>query len=318
MMRACFLCAMPMSPAERLIDWNRQAAAVIRLGIPLELGLGKSPAETLDRISQRLAIDVGSESSLDDLVRKHDLPEGYRKVARLWLSADDPAPMFASVAEVEQQRQSVSSLVRRGLTEPLIVIALAYFGLLVLCTFTVPALRAEYEQIRQTPSLPAQVLIGVADWMPVWSIAVPVLLLAFLLFGRMANAAEVLSRIPGGVRVLRWSRGETESLQLAELTRIGTPTETAVQITAGGEDKLPTISKRILTLEDEQQKSRSFRRLASFYRFLIDEQKRTYFTRLPAYLGLQLAAIVALLYVLALFQPWVTLMKDLSMPGVGQ
>ena len=188
---------MPDSPAQRLISLNRQAVAILRLGIPLDLGLGRDAEEQLLEINDRLIAETGRELSVEAWLQQQTLPERYREFAKVLLLCDDPAPVFESIAAQDLEREAAVNPIRQAFAEPLVVAILAYFGMILLCSFTVPHIQSQYVQEGREPVGLTWLLIELRNLMPYWIIAFPMLALGSWWLWRKLSKGKSLDRFPG-------------------------------------------------------------------------------------------------------------------------
>ena len=309
---------MPESPTERLVSLNRQAIAILRLGIPLDFGLGPDTPQALREINERLTLDLGNHTSVDSLLKKHQFPDHYQAIARMLLATDDPAPIFHAIACQQLDRDRAKSPFRQALAEPLIVAVLGYLGLIFLCIQTVPSIQAQYVQQNQEPTGATQLLIQVRDTMPYWIIGFPVLVLTLWLFGRKAWNAVAVSIFPGASSYSRWLTSESQTRRLAALVESDIDEEVAISLARKSttpEVPLRPIAESIVRDGDRQSRSRALDRLAGFYGFLADDRRRSNFYKTPALIGLMIAGFIVLAYGLATFLPWVEILSSLSQAG---
>jgi type II secretory pathway component PulF len=306
---------MPESPAERLRSLNRQAIAILRLDVPLDLGLGSDPQAALGKINDQLMLDVGNDVSVDSLLQKHQFPEHYQAIARMLLATDDPAPVFQAIASQQLDHDLAKNPFRQALAEPLVVAGLGYLGLILLCFNTVPHLEAQYIQQNQQPTGATQLLIQVRNAMPYWIIGFPVLVLTVWFFGRKFFGEVVLRFFPGVKSYSRWLAAESQTRRLAALVGSNVDGETAISLARRSttpEVPVRPIAESIVRDGDPPSQPRALQRLAGFYQFLADDRRRSSFYKTPALIGLLLAGFIVLAYGLATFLPWIEILANLS------
>lgn len=308
---------MTSSSADRLASLNQQAIAILRLGIPLDLGLGADPIDQLREINDRLTVDAGRSESAESLLQRHSFPERYELIARMMLLADDPTAIFQSIALQDLNRQAASNPFRQAFAEPIVVLVLAYLGMIVLCSWAVPHIEAQYTQLGQTPSGVTRALILVRDAMPIWIIAAPVCAIIARLAWRHLSSS-LLSQIPGARSYSRWLAAESQSRRLAVMIRSDVDQETAIAL-ASSSVTPPTpirpIADSIVRSGDKASRSRALNHLARFYHFLAEDRRNTYYAKTPALLGLLLSGLIVLGYGLATFLPWIEILSSLGETG---
>lgn len=312
---------MPDSTTTRLVSLNQQAIAILRLGIPLDLGLGASPIDRLGEINERLLTDIGHHGSADSLLAKHSFPERYCTIAQVLLETDDPAPIFQSIASANLDRASASQPIRQAIAEPLVIAGLVYVGLIFLCLFTVPSIEAQYVQDAQAPGGITRWLVAARELMPYWIVGYPLIIIALWLVWKKLAVGVILDLFPGSERYERWLVAESQSQRLAALVGSGVGDDQALSLAAESvAPRLPIrpIAEGIVRNGSHQNRSAALSRLARFYHFLAEDRRRTYFAQAPTYLGLLLAAIIVFGYALLTFLPWVEVLSNLNSLGAMQ
>lgn len=287
----------------------------------MDFGLGPNTVERLREINDRLLSDVRVELSPETLLAKHSFPDRYQAVARMLLASDDPAPIFESIAEQELGREAAINPFRQAIAEPLVVLGLAYLGLIFLCSYTLPHIETQYAQQGQTPSGATQLLIIVRDAMPYWAIGLPILMMVLWLTWRKLAKGALLHLFPGSRPYGGWLVAETQSRRLSALVGSGVDQETALTLaTTSVSPQVPVrpIAESIVRDGVPQSQPRALNRLARFYGFLAEDRRRTYFTKAPALIGLFFAGIVVFAYALATFLPWIEVLSNLSGLGAMQ
>lgn len=125
--------------SEELGFFNRQLAGMLRAGIPLEGGL-KKLCETLPSSPTRDALlalerDLSGGTPLADALKKHDLPELYKRMLIAGAASGDLPGTLILFADYCSQRDTLSRRLRGLLTYPLIVLTVALIVSLVMGVF---------------------------------------------------------------------------------------------------------------------------------------------------------------------------------------
>jgi hypothetical protein len=319
---------MPKPSPERLIELNQQALALLRLGIPLDLGLGTDPETALRELNERLVGELRSDLSLDQALEKHRAPPAYRPIARMLTAASDPLPVFKALVARQANLQAAAGPLRRAAIEPLLVACLAYVGMIVFCGTMVPGIADQYAQLGQPPEDVAWLLIRIRELMPVWLVGFPVLVLAGWLGWRRFARRLPATVLPGAARYQHWLRAEAQTRYLAALATSDLDPDQAAALAREGANAdrrgtrataapLP-LANRLLREVDRQSRPAALERLAAFYRGLTDEERGSRFGRVPATVGVLIAGVIVLAYGLALFLPWVQLLDMLCRWGSGR
>ena len=309
------------SPATKLLSLNQQAIALLRLGIPLDLGLGGEPISRLSEINERL---VGQSSpSVDALFANHAFPDRYESVARMLLAADDPAKIFQSISEPAQDLTEAARPIRRAITEPVVVMVLAYFGMLFVCFFVLPHIQAQYEQSRQDPIGFTALLIRVQETLPIWAVAAPLVGLIGIWLWRTSATGWITQLLPGNSSYSRCIQSAAQTTRIAALVESGMNPDEAISL---AREKHPTptpvgtLVKSVLDAptadsQPNRAQSRSLEQIARFYRYLASDRRQAFASKLPAILGVLLAGCVVLGYALVMFVPWIEVLTNLSEAG---
>lgn len=304
--------------AERLIQLNRQAMAMLRMGIPLDLGLEPAAEVRLREINDELLGGLRDPNWIDHLLQNPAASERYVAVARLLLAADDPTPIFQSIANTQLDRQASAALLQRVFAEPLFVAFLAYCGLILFCAFSVPSIERQYADQELPIDGWADLLFWLRSVMPYWVVGVPIILLLMRWGWRTMARGGAASFLSGSTSYRRWLAAESQAISLSELSQSGVEQETAIrlvdQATAGG---IPVnkMTEHVVRDVSVERRGRVMDRLAHFYRFLAEDRRRMLFTNLPTWVGGLIAAGVVLMYGLAVFVPWIEILSTVGQAG---
>ncbi|MCA9141081.1 MAG: hypothetical protein KDB00_30130 [Planctomycetales bacterium] len=309
---------MPESPTQRLISLNDQAIAILRLGIPLDLGLGANCERQLRQINDILQFESDSDHTIETLLARQSLPERYVSVARMMLATDDPAPIFESIASQQLARDAASNPFRQAVIEPFVIAGLGYLGLIFLCSYTLPHLEYQYTQQGQVPSGVTKFLMTIRDAMPIWIVAFPILMIViWLVWGKFVKQG-LMNHIPGSGPYGRWLVAESQAKRLSAMVDSGVDQDTALSLaTTSVTPHTPVrpIAESIVRSGNGESRRRALNRLARFYHFLAEDRRQTYFNKAPALIGMFFAAVVVFGYALATFVPWIEVLSNLS--GLG-
>lgn len=249
-------------------------------------------------------------------------------------------------------RQAIAAGELRGLVgqafiAPLIVIALAYFALVALCVFFVPSIESMYVQVGQPLSRTASVVSAVRDAMPIWAVALPLVLLAAVVFWRFGWQGW-RRFVPGAKEYAATVRHANFASQLALLLESGQLLEQALPLAVGitGDEQLLAAANSIIQQSDNKQSDSqeneplrespddlppllrwclgselSTPALIEILRFAEVTYRQKAAKRLarwrfalPATIGGVVGGLVVLAYGLSLFGPFTELLSDLSLP----
>lgn len=167
-----------------IIAFNGELAAILRAGIPLEMGLqgGRSQWKTsLARLGERLAVQMQQGKSLSEAIaEERSLPPVYRAVVTAGVRAGrlpqalEGLSRFADL--VRQMRQRLS----QSMIYPAFVLALAYVVWLVFLFYYIPEVVAMYTDMRRPTGQVLQFLHRLSASEAVWWWIPPVVAIAGL------------------------------------------------------------------------------------------------------------------------------------------
>lgn len=246
---------------EPLIALNREIAALVRAGVPLERGLVRAGEADAAHgpLAQRLASRLSSGESLAaalDAERAH-VPSAYRAVVAAGLRSGRLPEALETVASLAESMQSF----RRGLAlsavYPLFVVALAYLLFVWFIVQGVPV----FAEMSETMRLPESEILdgllwlrgGVALWGWLLPLAGAALLAGGLVIGRMRSrgwldlTGGLVRWVPGAGRVVTELRRGWFCQLLAGLLEHGVPLPEALDLSgdAMSDDRIQHASRRL-------------------------------------------------------------------------
>jgi type II secretory pathway component PulF len=280
-----------------------------------------------------------------------DIPPSYRSLTQFGFATGSlPEGLDESnrVAEsVDESRFAFES----AFIYPLIVCCVAYFGLIGMCLFLLPTWESMYQSLRVPPGTGVRVLGIVRDAMPFWATALPVLLFLYFAwrFGarrrRQARGVEttgLMSFLPGASQTIFQQRCARFAATLEDMLRRGTPLDAALDIAADGSGdaslreggrslaeavrrgKLPADDSRTAKLfppflrwvlwhsEATTGRGRALQIAANLYRDSAARRSERLCALAPVVLIVLVGGTVTLLYALALFVPFVQLLRTVA------
>lgn len=257
---------------ERFVALNGEIAGLIRLGLPIELGLKLSPHRGLKQVTERLKEGASLFDALNDT--NANVPPAYRAVVEAGLASGN---LGDAVRTVSRAAQAMASLKRRLMLAsiyPSIILILAFaFLALVLPALLEPLShlidsgRGPYS--RQMQGLFWLFLDNPAGWL-FW---VPVLLLVLLWASGGLSALAL--QLPGLGRVLRFYRISTFADLTAGLIAGNVTLERSVLLAAeaSGDRRLARdaakVAERLQAGEPPAAALNGFESLPSFARWMI-------------------------------------------------
>lgn len=182
-----------------LLALNGELAAVVRAGVPIDLGLAGSGTEwrsNLARLTERLAVQVQQGRSLSEaLADEKSIPPMYRAVVDAGARAGRLPEALEGLSRFVLLLQNMRQQLRVTLITPAIVIALAYLVWLGFLKYFVPEVITAIDMIRRQPDW-LLTLLGTASrtldsWF--WIPPLAVVIVAFAIGRRGPNTAATPS-----------------------------------------------------------------------------------------------------------------------------
>jgi type II secretory pathway component PulF len=283
---------------------------------------------------------------------EEDVPASYRSLLQQGIRSGDFSEALIGSSRVAESLDESRHAMASACVYPLILCALAYIGLIGFCWYLVPVWQEMYQSASLTPGPGLRILQTVKDTLPYWVAVPPVLLILLLMVSRSKTLNRATNDPGSGLRI-GWLPGAKQALfqqrcshfadSLGELLRVGTPLDVAVRIAGDASNDttlsagahlladdvacggLPSDDSRAASLfppflrwavwhADETTSRSSALRIASrLYREAADRRLERLRTLVPIALLVALGGIATLLYGLALFAPFVELLRSLSL-----
>lgn len=172
---------------EQLLALNDEIAALIRAGVPLELGLkqiGESSVGSLARLSSRLSERMSGGASLREALDDEGdhLPGVYRAVVEAGLRSGRLPEALEAITELARLLLNLQQRVSAALIYPIIVVVLTWGLLIGFIHWVVPRFTILWTDLRLEPGPAIQFMNGLQNWFEYILIAPPVIVIAFVLF----------------------------------------------------------------------------------------------------------------------------------------
>ena len=200
---------------EELLALNEEIGALIRAGVPLDLGLRQYgtlsqpgiPSEyqernaisgALGRLSNRLADRISAGDTLQAAIEHEGdhLPGIYRAVVEAGIRAGRLPEALESLSVVARVLLKLHRQVIAALVYPAIVLALVWLMLLGFSEYMIPRLLHTWEFLRLDSGPAIRTLATIRETMPYWGIGAPVLAVAAFVWLRVAGSRN--SETPAG------------------------------------------------------------------------------------------------------------------------
>jgi general secretion pathway protein F len=246
--------------ADDLVVLNREIAAIVRAGVPLEVGLGglsaglpRSLGNLTDRLATRLRQGESLPAALD--AEGSALPPVYRAVVRAGLES---GRLPAALESLSAHARSIVDLRRRiivALIYPAIVFAIAYLLFVLVAQHVVLGLATMYD-MPQPAWLPA--LVAISRFLGTWGWVLPAVVAACVVWsiissglagGRASIGGPLMAALPGIGALNRNFRTATFTELLAMLLEHDVPLDESLRIAAdaSGDRRLIDEMKSLAT-----------------------------------------------------------------------
>ncbi|MCC9599589.1 hypothetical protein LOC67_03375 [Stieleria sp. JC731] len=304
---------MPDYPADRLISLNQHAIEVLKLGIPLDFGFGDSSIDQLIQINTQLIPLAGRDLELGAFLSESNLPSRYRSIAEALLVTRNPASVFESLA-IEPRAAKESALpLRVAMVEPIVVMSLSFFVLIILSSITTPTIVAQHRQLGSQPGSVTELLILIMETRAVWVLGFPALLIIGWIAWRKSTKA-IANRLPGATDHRKLLQKQSNAQRILALVDSGIDQELAQRLVDSQAAGDPMI-KQLFDRENSNSvayRRNSLTRTVRMYGFLAQYTRNFKMMRLPQIVGLSLASLIVLGISLLLFVPWIDTFYSIS------
>lgn len=315
-----------------VLAFHEQLRTFSDAGVPIDLRIGRpnqSLSEKLALVETRLALELGrgqpDKGLVGALAQAKEIPPIYGLALESWFRCDKPVEALKALHDPATSQKKIADDFRYSLIQPLIILALVYFGMLYLSLYTTPQLEAMHLQIRQPLSLSLEKLVAIKSAMYIWVPAVPALILLAVLWCRQRSVHSNFSWLPGSSQLdatlqhaifaentaclldAQQSQGDANSFAAKVPNDVARPmTDTA---------KMPAMLRWALTSPVQRdERSKLLRSVAHVYRQLALRKAMRLQSVLPVVVGAVIGGVLVLGYGLSLFAPVVQLIYLLSRP----
>jgi general secretion pathway protein F len=332
-----------------LVALNEEIAALVRAGVPLESGLaqlGEDLPGRLGRFVARLAERTARGESLAQAITEDagQLQPAYRAVVEAGVRAGRLPAALEAVAASARRLADTRRLITLAAIYPAIVILAAWFGLLFFTGAIAPTFAAMFLDF-QVPGqwfFAAMAKAGYYGWC--WGPILPAIMLVLILAWWLGRAGgrrgeRLFAWIPGTERLARSWRTATFLDLLALLVESQTPLPEAMMLAAeasgdprtvelardvtaalasgqtapaGGSTFPPLVNWLLLAARRDGALLPAVRHAAAAYHRRARRQSDLLQVFVPIVLTIVVAGGVTALYALALFAPYVTMLRSMS------
>jgi general secretion pathway protein F len=194
-----------------LIALNDEIAALVRAGVPLEMGLGQlgesAPsglAHLSDRVSERMSAGASLQDALKD--EGSHAPDVYVAVVEAGIRANRLPEALESVSTLSRSLLELHRKVVLALLYPLIVLVVSYALFVGFVFYFVSSLNGVYETLRFEPGYAIRAMVWLRESIQFWGPGVPLiaLMLAIWLTRRQPKGLNAASLVPRSIHSFRW------------------------------------------------------------------------------------------------------------------
>ncbi len=194
---------------DELIALNDEIVALVRVGVPLDVGLrhlgGELPGR-LGKLSQTLAASLQRGQTLPQVLEAHgDLfPPVYRAVVAAGIKAGRLSAALESVATTARHLGEARRLVVMALLYPLLLLLVAWGLFLFFVLKLAPVLRIAFERADTPAARGLDFFAGLGQTAHLWGPAVPAVVLLASCWWYFRSGRASLSQPRSAVRLLGW------------------------------------------------------------------------------------------------------------------
>lgn len=167
---------------EQFLALNDEMAALIRAGIPLEMGLSQvagSATGGLARLSERLSERMEAGASLEKALADEGdrVPGVYLAVVEAGLRADRLPEALETVTGLARKLLDLHRRAALAFVYPLIVLTLSYVLFVAFIWGFIPGVQGVYNTLRFEPGTALGLLISLRHWLWLWGPGIPAVLI---------------------------------------------------------------------------------------------------------------------------------------------
>jgi len=340
---------------DELIALNDEILALVRAGVPLELGLRQNAgglSRRLTRLTTSVADQLSSGVDLAAAVQKADagMPPIYQAILAAGLKSGRLDKALEGVTRAARHVAALRHLLLVAMVYPLIVFLLAYGLFIAVLLYVAPtllmfaegkpgALLSILDSIRDSVSIwgPIVPLVVLAAWLAwlfqssralsiqrqggIWNLRLP-LIHAMVRDAHYAMFAELLAllvehEVPLDQSLL------TAAMATADKKLARAAEETSQQVARGEKSGLitvaglPTLVRWALSMGTRGDLCRSLQSAAASYQQRVLRRADLLRIYLPAVLTIAIGGTATLVYALSVFTPFTQMLRQIALPGGG-
>lgn len=339
---------------DQLVAFNDEIASLVKIGLPLELGLVANRDElpkSMNDINLALATRMNRGESLADAMASEAqlFPPAYRAAVQAGVQAGDLGAVLESISRFARSVIDLRTNVGMAFLYPFIVVSLAYVMFVLLLTEFVGRFRDVTVDLHLPISAPLAFLVRLSETLVYWGWIPPLAMVLLLLWWWIGNRAQGLNLtgfstplacVPGIGRLARNFRDANFAELLSILVEHRVPLDQAIVLAADatGDKSLQRTARNIagaiergdpppavtgispflqwlLTQSPRQLRlAESLRHAATTYRQRAINQAAWIKLGTPIVAGILVGGGATMLYALTLFSPFLALLKEVGSP----
>lgn len=231
---------------EELMALNDEIIALVRAGVPLEMGLaelGEDRVGVLGRLGSRLAARLSQGESLPEALGHEEigLPRSYRVIVETGMRAGRLTAALEGVSQIAWKMAELRRRIGLALVYPLIVLMFAYGLFLLLCMHLAPRMKWLFDDLGFDTDFYA-FLSEIGRHALTWGWVFPAVVVALIIWWRRAGDGGFLSQegrptgiawlCPGVRKITKFYRYSQFADLLALLIEQDVPLQEAIVLAA--------------------------------------------------------------------------------------
>lgn len=207
--------------SEEFIVLNDEIQALLRAGIPLDLGLSGTSSRTsgrLSALSRRMSDQLRQGVPLEQVLEreKPHLPPEYELLVSTALQPGRIERVLGALSDLTRSTSELNRQLRLSLIYPSIILVLAFGLFIAYVVYIVPQVQRTYLLFGVQKSAAVTTLLRLHETAAYWGIGLPAGVVAAVLLARMTSALSSRRR---GVPIHRWMPGSRDA-SLARFARM--------------------------------------------------------------------------------------------------
>jgi type II secretory pathway component PulF len=311
---------------DRVEYFGQQLQRLLAAGVPLELelpGEAGDVAAKIDNIAAVLRLRTELGQPLEEAIQSApELSPRYRASLISYLTSNDPQVALDPLVAEPRVERTVSDARIVAFIQPVLIALLTFFGMLIFCFVTLPAMEGVQSQLSTPPDRALTWMGKVRDAAPIWGVLIPVGLILLGVrcwFANPRGGSRILGRHGYQSSILRAEFADRvaslleqgvsrdEALQLAD-PKLGS------QVIEQPEAAPPLLRWAFMSDLGSEPLPVVLRFVSSSYRQIADDYAAYWRVILPAMLTGLVGGLIVFAYCLCFFVPYAELLQRVYSP----